>query len=262
MGMQGLNWANRARTRSESVRPDLWPDHAWVPAMGCQGGVVIDLCGPQRVNLGASTWTATGVIAVINHGDIDIHPGIDFSFMCWVSRIPSAAEYATFGGLIQRNSVGSYYYSVGEVGYTLLLRNLSGNMVCGLTFATSTAAGNNATGVNSLIGKPLAAVATMGATAQKLFINGSFAHGYSSSLGAEFAAGSFAANSLHNGNAIAAYATYRRLLSDAESIAISNDPLIAFRRRVPVFYSVPSGTPTFNPAWARNSNVIIQPGVC
>jgi hypothetical protein len=37
-----------ARSKGESVRPDLWPDYAWIPNIGYTGNVLIDIAGLQK----------------------------------------------------------------------------------------------------------------------------------------------------------------------------------------------------------------------
>ncbi len=40
-----LTFGNIATNPTESVRSDLWPDHAWVPALGNQGDRLVDVAG-------------------------------------------------------------------------------------------------------------------------------------------------------------------------------------------------------------------------
>ena len=57
-----------ARTPNHSVRPDLWPAYAWVPALGCQGSTLWDLASDRHAILtsGAPAW---GTDEIIVNGD-------------------------------------------------------------------------------------------------------------------------------------------------------------------------------------------------
>lgn len=59
-----LTLATCARHPSESVRPDLWPHHAWAPALGVQGTRLYDLAGPGYApyTTVATHWNSDGVV--------------------------------------------------------------------------------------------------------------------------------------------------------------------------------------------------------
>ena len=51
-----------ARSPGESAAPELWPIHAWVPALGVQGGVLHDIARSVRgVSTGTYSWTSIGI---------------------------------------------------------------------------------------------------------------------------------------------------------------------------------------------------------
>jgi hypothetical protein len=54
---------------------------------------------------------------------------------------------------------------------------------------------------------------------------------------------------------------YNRILSDAEIAELYRNPYQIYRKRVARIYSFPSAAPSFNPAWASASNVVIQTAV-
>jgi len=59
-----LDFGSIARNPTESVRPDLWPDHAWVPSLGRQGARLVDVADGRSGGTlqNGATWSSFGVV--------------------------------------------------------------------------------------------------------------------------------------------------------------------------------------------------------
>lgn len=59
-----LTLANIARNPSESVRPDLWPSHAWIPALGIQGETLWDVASGCTHGVLSTTamWSGSSLV--------------------------------------------------------------------------------------------------------------------------------------------------------------------------------------------------------
>lgn len=66
MDRQALHFGNIARSKGESVRPDLWADHVWCPALGIQGGTLIDLSSQKNASCSAPIWLSSKYGSVID----------------------------------------------------------------------------------------------------------------------------------------------------------------------------------------------------
>ncbi len=53
-----MGWGDAARSRGESVRPELWPDAAWYPTLGPTGNVLRDVGGRGRHGLATNIAAA------------------------------------------------------------------------------------------------------------------------------------------------------------------------------------------------------------
>lgn len=270
MDMRGLNFANRARHRGESVRPDLWPDHAWVPALGCQGGVLYDLCGSQNATLmGAYAWAPGGVV-------FSSHSGYGY-----IPNFPKPTnEYGRFSIVSdcalssQETEVSSIWGSMTDAGsysggraYRVEQYNHSG--YTGIYYACYGSADFTSNILTPANGRRVVTGAIFSPQVANTFVGSQISSDFSlgewrpaTDVGAVFFAQTFNGEIVqHTNGTMYALLQYDRSLSQSDIACLSLDSLLPFRRRVPVFYSVPSGGTTFNAAWARNSNVIIQPGV-
>lgn len=262
-----------ARSKNESVRPDLWPDHAWVPALGCQGGVLYDLCGASLASLSGTSWG----------GEALNFSGSGAAVLAPTNRIAYSTRGLTVfviftpatGGQERQSIVQSYAHgnaTPGYRGYTVgtynggfevgvrrsdvdYLRKNTQPLTVGTQHVGSVTYRGDGTEPDVMVdgtrpaltisiqsGAPLDEMATP--TGRPTVAGG---------VGELY----WGVERPYSGSISAIYIYLRAVVADA----IHADPLLPFRRRAPVFYSVPSGGPTFNAAWARNSNVIIQPGV-
>ena len=257
-----------ARSPGESVRPDLWPDHAWVPALGCQGGVLYDLCAPSHGTITGATWTSQGLYFGNAKTDkVECGTPVDFSILTQFTflityEVPSAVEIVATNG--SAYNLNSFLVTHNE---TSGRARFSTSPVVSTRYTYTESASIYSDGETIC----LSGVWIAGSS-NRLFINGAPDSGavvgsYYDTVGngnGQWTLGKRAGTST-------AYSFTRRLynnlfwaraLSDVALCDVTSDPLLPFRRRQIQKYWVPStGGTTFNAAWARNSNVIIQPGV-
>ena len=127
-----LTLANIARNPTESIRSDLWPAYAWVPALGCQGSTLWDLSSDRHAILtsGAPSW---GTDEIIVNGDNYQAPAVGWDVSGpWsiVAQVRDSAgtdggrlfyEQLNIIGLACRLSVGIY-----DGKPRFLMRNMSG----------------------------------------------------------------------------------------------------------------------------------------
>lgn len=263
-----------ARNRSESVRPDLWPDHAWVPALGCQGGVLYDLCGTDIVSL-IGTWS---------WGSVDISTGVSgVQYAVLQNYFYGMSEVSTFARFMPTNTsyTGSIFSCVNVDGYVQNTISLgwSGDN-SRLTFQTrdsstgQTGSRNNDISTGYVfplnVWSSVATTYSVSASAKIIYANGVSSASSTTSIDALtsdygytiLGAQLYSGGTPFVGRLKEIYFYLNRALTPSQISDLSTNPLLPFRRRQIQKYWVPStGGTTFNAAWARNSNVIIQPGV-
>jgi hypothetical protein len=61
-----------ARSKGESVRPDLWPYHAWIPAYGIQGDRLLDISGRINPSLANGAWVMTDGMLCYGKSDANV----------------------------------------------------------------------------------------------------------------------------------------------------------------------------------------------
>lgn len=240
--LRGLHLGNIARCPAESVRPDLWPDHAWVPALGCTGGVLYDLCDQTRHGITSTpTW---------NNGQIYTGPSL-------------AACPVIGAGVFETDSPGTIISSISRTDTTLgnsvtfgswdqSLRALFFGLNSEFAPFLAVRGGSDGSAIQIAGGGVIAiGPSTMAASFSRqnafLYLNGGIAQSISGALvgiggaaSGNYYIGYKSDGSLAQCSLIAAVVVYRRQLPHAAVAEMSADPLLPFRRRRPVFYSVPS----------------------
>ena len=241
--LRGLHLGNIARSPAESVRPDLWPDRALVPVLGCTGGVLYDLCGRGIASMsGQYAWIPT----------------------------PSV--------VVDRAGTGAIFYRFPNRGYPLtvhaLIKEPADNPDLSISFSVADGdvpdkqwrvlreVGTGTYSINAFDGAPKIVTSTAPAWAtqhrmvslmlsdqdsQELMVDGVRVTSASISVSIPILnrlALGVSADSTPLGYAsvdVAAALLHFRLLTAAQILDLHADPLLPFRRRQPVYYSVPSG---------------------
>lgn len=229
-----------ARSRNESVRPDLWPDHAWVPALGCQGGVLFDLCGRINGSLaGATTWGSDGAIVFATSSDyVDCGK---FNLASYGSFTFLIKFYDGYVGYRQGYTAGNYQYQAGvahQINYHDS-RWIIGTSA-GSSYTTAFAIPLSAWFSSCLVYTPGYCTTYFGekVNGDSITISAS-ASSYSLALGRILGSGS----AFTNGR-IRCAMLYKRAISANEYINLNIDPLLPFRRRTIQKYWVPAGSET------------------
>lgn len=246
MDLRGLNFHNRARNRSESVRPDLWPDHAWVPALGCQGGVLYDLCGAIH---GTNINTEWGTNELIFSGANDI---------CTLGKNTNTGSTLNLSYVarfkVKRNAASAYprlfdKYPAPSIFFNYSLDNLNlftsiGGQPVDISLV------DNYYEDGSYGSKYTNCAFVFSPGSQKVFLNGLYSRGltfsgaYSEGAGVTAALGNRAADSarpFYDGSIKYFYIYNARALTASEVNELNIDPLLPFRRRTIQKYWVPSG---------------------
>lgn len=219
-----------ARSPVESIRPDLWPDHAWVPAMGVQGGRIFDLAGNVDLTLPSGPiWVPGGIDW---NGSDKIVPGLstfqDVTFWGSIRILDTVGNDVIF---TPDDGSGRPSFTAIDRGANVQLEFYSGNAI--------------STG-DLTIGRSYNYVLTADATTgdAKIFLDGELAvEGPSGILrdGTTF----FFCNREDNARpSTAEYGSFsfvRSVLSPSQAADLSADPLLYLRRRETPILTVPGG---------------------
>ena len=283
--LRGLHLGNIARSPAESVRPDLWPDHAWVPALGPQA--LPQAHGAHGLFDLAGSWPAVGVrsAAYPVHTDIYPSPRLDDGIWCMSSNAVGAAAGA---GLAANSPSGLSPFS-GSSAMTLVaclkLTTVSADRIF---IEDGTAYNSNcmflmqtpANRVQVLLysgGAYTEAITASGVitAGEWAVVTAKWGLGTTNAGKAEIFAGSLCVRAISTrtitaplgtgntrltffgrpsisgeiadyapaaGSALSCILAYgNRALLDSQIQDLHADPILPFRRRQPVYYSVPSG---------------------
>ena len=251
--LRGLHLGNIARSPAESVRPDLWPDHAWVPALGCTGGRVYDLCGGSSGECGIP-WQMddSGSFALVKNinsetlrvqeGGPPLLAGIAASTLfAYFKPTPGTSTGRTI--YAERPSDVPIYKLEGfgalnNNGLVATLRDNEGNLIQVPSTKDITSDGRYHSGCMIVDGISVTVV-----------VDGDHVNQNWGSMNMENFPGSTPISIAsdpcdplaHFVGGIAAVMGYRRALRGNSIATLHADPLLPFRRRKPVYYSVPSG---------------------
>ena len=256
--LRGLHLGNIASSPAESVRPDLWPDHAWVPALGCTGGVLYDLCGGVDADciigstVGGSSWTTLGLGGLCGGrvlpvgGGPSVLEGREITvFSAFTPRsLPSEK-------LVWSGALNSYWGNSMSILSTGACRWYTRDTSTGGTGARN----NDITTGTGLVttDQPVVLAGTYSVSAGRktIYVNG-----------ISRATTTISIDDLTIGQNVvwlwgdtfyiidsisamegdkSALLVAKRVLSPIQIHDLTADPLLPFRRRQPVYYSVPSG---------------------
>lgn len=254
--LRGLHLGNIARSPAETVRPDLWPDHAWVPALGCTGAVLLDLCTTLRdmgTAYGSVSWDARGLsnggagalwlgplgmdAPMVYMGDFSIFvhcPKIESaptnsvlvgcrsnihgwevqatSDGVWAFRAVQLSDNAAVLGASPFSAVQAVNQSIGVVFENTVAEMFVGGVASG-PLCTLTGGINYSYGVRVVTSTLMGTTAVSAATTLERYVNGT----------------------------VGALLSFDCALTHSQVLDLTADPLLPFRRRQPVYYSVPSG---------------------
>lgn len=228
-----LHYGNIARSAGESVAPELWPDHAWVPALGCTGGSMPGFggikiysssaatnwsWGPKSLNFinsgNVNAWTTGGHILPVGLSRFTVISSLMYTSIglrWWFSQIAStdACGSASWIDTLGRLNVGVWgpkaQSAAGTVVAnepTILAMTRNGTAVAGYKNGVLVADGTSETSVEDT-----SAQFTLGERHSKTNTALSFCGEYYSCC------------------------TYNRVLSPTSISYLSADPLLPFRRR-------------------------------
>ena len=256
--LRGLHLGNIARSPAESIRPDLWPTAgAWAPVLGPQmhdltasNGLAVLSGGATYTPLGLDCLsTSTKAIATANlryqigNGSIGFPTTWVFQFSTY--GITSNLEFVAVRREMS-SSTGWQAYKTPENSFAFAIFDKSQT-------ANITVQSNNA--LISPAAPHIFAVTYDGgssAIGQDVYFNGEIVSNVSRTMSGVFIApeptstgvvfGGWENTTFPFGGVIHTGYIYGRVLTPQQIADVSADPLIPFRRRQPVFYSVPSGS--------------------
>ena len=253
--LRGLHLGNIARSPAESVRPDLWPDHAWVPALGCTGGALYDLCGGRVGANSAGLWLTRGLYLdtdlSVTYNRASLSDGLGAMlgadpFTVLVSYTPlrafSGRDVCVLGAWNKNNDsnnqvlLGSNFRTTSEDFYPYFMVRIGTSEYTvyhtpKYTVGKRMVIGGIRNGTVISLARDGVIVADAGCAAGAI---------NTSNLPTVF--GGIALGQNYNTNAIYhAVSIHLRALAADEIAELSAAPLLPFCRRQQVFYSVPSG---------------------
>ncbi len=250
-----------ARSMGESIRPDLWPDHAWIPALGVQGGTLFDVAG-KRFN---GTVTA-GEDWIEDHLSFDTgSAGVSLGVSS-ISILPNSVWSIVTKFRLDIGSSGDRYIYDDTAGGGIGLRALNTNDVLAFWISGGTTRTISVATVLTLGKWSVLAFVHDGTTAT-LYLDGlpigtNTYSGVIGNSGQVFRIGAeYNSNNELDGD-IYSHAMYKNIcLTPAQIRDLSADPLLPFRRKTFVSFYVPSSTPAaFKAFWYRNKNTLLGAG--
>lgn len=242
-----------ARSPGESVAPELWPAHAWVPALGCQGGMLFDVAGGNH-GTNTATWGYGGLYNTGNTGIATqaFYKNSKFTFLYY--------------GSILSEGIGTRYgrfFGSGANTYPLCIMQYdgSGNGIGSITISISGTLYSVPKEDNILPQYNHVFCVTYFPGRLRAYHNGklSMLTNLETSVIPDT---SYMSSILNNTDMTRAFDGVMRAcymfsgiaLTQSQVSQLSLDPLLPFRRRKPVFYSLPAAG--FKTGWYRKPILI------
>ncbi len=248
--LDNLSLSQIARNPSESVRPDLWPAHAWVPALGIQGATLWDVAGKRHGLLGSHSWTSDrgvdfegGGACVVSGDTADLQTASKCTIICDCRRTSIGVNWSHVIGM--RNG-GTYQWQFRIAGTNGAISFLGESSV------------NSALSMNSRERAVIALVrdGSSGIDFYKNSVKSSTSSPSITDRSLDLTIGNQSDST--QGCMIYSVSYYSAILHDTQIRDLSADPLLPLRKRLPmVSFYVPSGGSTFKPWWAKNVNTLI-----
>ena len=246
-----LKYGDHATCREECLRPDLWPDHAWVPELGPTSKTIIrDLCGSAHMCGDGVTIGQNNVSPI---SGTKMFSRADYRAMGPTTIIAKhqISTYATANAIL---TDGYYYYNwyndtiTNVLGRGYFVRTGTTSGLLSLQFTNDAGFYNYVSSAQPSLNVPHVSVALHDGSASydpmKLYLDGTLLSGNKS----------YTANNTYNpatrqyfydgygdwDNTGPVFALYRwfRVLPEKDIKAITNDIFLPIRRRV-VVYSIP-----------------------
>lgn len=265
MRREPLHFGNIARSPGESVAPELWPAHAWVPSAGCTGDMLPDV----------SRWNFTGISSPGFSGD-----GFLVSTTTDMSQDGSFALGALDGFSIVMhtywNTMGAWarMFVAGDSGTNVIQHGMQYDGASGrLQYAVNvnSAATMNSVQYTGFLGSEnIICCASQKGTTDNVTIN---INGETVLTGSIAVSAYTPCNRLRIGKNLSGSSfsnapwtlkelyLYGRYLPPRDVESLNSDPCLPFRRRKLAFWSLPSGG-AFKAAWARNATVLVGGNAC
>jgi hypothetical protein len=242
MSMRNLAFHEIARNPYESAAPELWPAHAWIPALGIQGGVLFDVAGGLHGTVYGSSWGIENLSfsTTSDYVEAGILPVFNDQITCFTRFRLNSYSGNQFPVGNYTSAGKSFFYRIDTLGrHRVRFHNGTSFTDTGLkTIGTTTAIQDNAIVHNG--------------AQYRIFYGGAFSDSDNFALGttqhtakARFGLISFSQLTPMSGSIYQCY-IYHKALADGQIQALSSDPLLPFRRReiTPYFFVPASGGTT------------------
>jgi hypothetical protein len=245
MSMRNLAFHEIARNPYESAAPELWPAHAWIPALGIQGGVLFDVAGGNCAWLpNALSFNGTSSYATV----ANVFTGVTTKKLTFTARLKlnnttatqvlleASANYNTNDGALLFYVDAGYIYlgiqdSVGSVTPLYIVARAAAPTDglwhrYALIIDNSTVAGHASIYID---GFPVSTITKSDKD------NSSAWHDSPLYIGARNT------NTLRSNFHLSNLCLYHRILPQPDILALSSDPLLPFRRREIKKFWIPVG---------------------
>lgn len=253
----------RARYRGESLRPDLWPDHAWIPALGVTGSTLFDVAGKDNIAItGSYSWVGTSKGLMVDQPSASYY------------TLPSElnTKFATMAGLSVVftaicDSVGSdqrIFGSFGDADETRQIAIWMDSDGSGPSWAAVVSGVSNigVIGTRVSAGVPYTVAFRRESSFYDVHVNGVLDSIYSGthsipneSTSLQYKWGKWDGFGDFDGK-LGPLLIYYRSLASAQIRDLSADPMLPFRRREFAGFYVPSVAASFNPYWVNHNQII------
>lgn len=227
-----------ARSRGESARPDLWPDNAFVPVFGPTGATLFNLSGG-----GVDGTTVTGIWTP----DGLYFNGTNYSQLS-PSNLVGKSKFTIFAAFKRSNTLAAHVLGDGQYGRASYFLYIAAAGWDKSNFSLYTSGGyvtgNGPAGSTSL--NDFTATVCYDVNKHYSFFNGQKYASVDCTIGTTAPSNDHRVGIIQIGTGspftgfFKAHYVYYRLLSDNQVFALHQDPYLPFRRRLQVFYSVPS----------------------
>lgn len=254
-----------ARSKGESIRPDLWADNLWCPVLGIQGNMLYDVAGGVNgtlVNMTGDVWLKDRYLSLnfAASNDRYINLGNSILFSTWpaltlelIFRSGAAETQLIFENGTAAPNDSFYFDQESSTKFQFYCRNATY-----YRYAPST--------INYVANTWYHIICTW-SPATDIYI-------YSSGVDITGTRVGTVPTALQNGNSnlqigarpgttnydftgLVAFARlYKKVLTQSQILDLTADPFLPLRRKKIWSMYVPSGT-VFKPFWYRNKNILI-----
>lgn len=245
-----------ARSRGESVRPDLWFDNMWCPALGNQGAMLYDVAQRNNAALsGTYSYSAQGLALTGDNYGLTATKDIS----TWAGSFTLFATYKSSG---TGNQV--FFINTDNFNWGFYIGAISTKFRLSVILTGAQKSLDSTAAVTDGLWHTLAGTFDAVSGTMSIYVDGLAANTpatYSGTIRTTTADSSvlfaFSDQSLDTNGSIGMLGFARLVLTPSQIMSLTADPLLPLRRKKIWSMYVPAASSGFKPYWYRNKNILI-----